>query len=65
MTDKSIRRRMIPMKKFVCQVCGYTYDPAKGDSYSGAVPGTEFEQLPANWTCPICLSPKEKFKASD
>ncbi len=53
------------MKKFVCQVCGYTYDPAKGDSYSGTAPETGFENLPANWTCPICLSPKTKFAESD
>ncbi|HVP94061.1 MAG TPA: rubredoxin [Methanoregulaceae archaeon] len=52
------------MTKYVCPVCGYTYDPEKGDAYSGARPGTEFDQLPANWTCPICLTPKEKFLPS-
>ncbi|HTY15807.1 MAG TPA: rubredoxin [Methanoregulaceae archaeon] len=53
------------MKKYVCQVCGYTYDPAKGDAYSGTGPGTEFDKLPANWSCPICLSQREKFSASE
>jgi rubredoxin len=49
------------MEKYVCQVCGYTYDPGKGDHYSGFKPGTEFGQLPTNWTCPICLSVRDKF----
>jgi rubredoxin len=55
---------MTVMTKYVCPVCGYTYDPAKGDTFSGTKAGTEFELLPANWSCPICLTSKEKFSAS-
>ena len=28
------------MKKYVCSVCGYVYDPAVGDPDSGIAPGT-------------------------
>ncbi len=31
------------MKKYVCDVCGYIYDPEKGDPDSGIAPGTPFE----------------------
>jgi rubredoxin len=49
-------------KKYQCSVCGYVYDPAKGDPSSGVKPGTAFEDLPADWVCPVCGSPKSKFK---
>jgi rubredoxin len=49
-------------KKYQCSVCGYIYDPAKGDPSSGVKPGTAFEDLPADWVCPVCGSPKSKFK---
>ena len=37
------------MKKYVCDVCGYVYDPAVGDPDNGIAPGTAFEDLPDNW----------------
>ena len=40
------------MKKYVCNVCGYVYDPAAGDPDSGIAPGTAFEDIPADWVCP-------------
>ncbi|MBR1651974.1 MAG: MBL fold metallo-hydrolase [Alloprevotella sp.] len=40
--------------KYVCSVCGYVYDPAEHD-------GVAFEDLPADWRCPRCRQPKEKF----
>ena len=27
------------MKKYICNVCGYIYDPAAGDPDSGVAPG--------------------------
>lgn len=50
------------MKKYVCSVCGYVYDPEKGDPDSGTKPGTAFEQLPADWLCPVCGAEKGAFK---
>ena len=45
--------------KYVCQVCGYIYDPEAGDPEAGIAPGTPFEHMPEDWTCPICLQGKE------
>ncbi len=50
------------MKKYRCTVCGYIYDPLKGDSASGIDQGTSFESLPENWACPICGVGKEHFE---
>ena len=49
------------MNKYVCDVCGYVYDPEKGDPSSGAAPGIAFEDLPDDWTCPECGAPKDSF----
>ena len=50
------------MKKYKCSVCGYIYDPAKGDSDGGIAPGTPFEKLPDDWTCPVCGASKDQFE---
>jgi flavin reductase (DIM6/NTAB) family NADH-FMN oxidoreductase RutF/rubredoxin len=50
------------MKKYVCAVCGYTYDPAVGDPDSGVAAGTPFESLPADWVCPVCGASKDQFE---
>ena len=42
------------MKKYICDICGYEYDPAAGDPDNGIAPGTPFEALPADWVCPMC-----------
>jgi rubredoxin len=49
------------MKKYVCGVCGYVYDPANGDSENDVAKGTEFRDLPADWTCPVCGADKSEF----
>jgi rubredoxin len=49
------------MKKYVCDVCGYIYDPAVGDPDNGVVAGTAFEKLPDDWVCPMCGASKESF----
>ena len=36
------------MKKYVCDVCGYVYDPTVGDPDNGVAAGTPFDQLPAD-----------------
>ena len=49
------------MEKFECGMCEYTYDPAKGDPGRGIAPGTSFDDLPNNWTCPKCGAGKNLF----
>ena len=49
------------MAKYICDVCGYEYDPAAGDPDNGIAPGTSFESLPEDWTCPLCGVGKDQF----
>jgi rubredoxin len=53
------------MKKYVCDVCGYIYDPAAGDPDGGIAAGTSFENLPADWVCPTCGASKDNFSPVD
>ena len=56
-----VERRIIIMKKYECELCGYIYDPAVGDDDGGIAPGTSFEALPEDWVCPLCGAGKEDF----
>ena len=47
------------MKKYVCTVCNWIYDPAVGDPDSGIAPGTRFEAIPDDWSCTLCGVTKE------
>jgi rubredoxin len=49
------------MDKYECNVCGYVYDPAEGDSDGGIEAGTSFEDLPDDWVCPVCGVGKDEF----
>ena len=51
----------IDMQKYVCDVCGYIYDPAVGDPDSGIAAGTAFEDIPEDWVCPVCGVTKSDF----
>jgi rubredoxin len=51
------------MQKYVCEVCGYVYDPAEGDLDHGIKPGTPFEEIPEDWVCPVCGVNKDQFNA--
>ncbi len=50
------------MDKYICIVCGYIYDPQKGDPDSGIKPNTPFEKLPDDWLCPVCGAGKSEFE---
>ena len=51
------------MDKYVCDACGYVYDPAVGDPDNGIEAGTAFEALPEDWVCPLCGLGKDVFEA--
>lgn len=68
--DKSINinlktKNMSTLKKYECDVCGYVYDPAIGDEDAGIKPGTDFEDLPDDWVCPLCGVGKDNFTLID
>lgn len=50
---------------YQCTVCGFIYDPDEGDPDSGIPPGTAFEDIPDNWSCPVCGVTKEDFRPID
>ena len=49
------------MKNYVCDVCGYIYEPENGDPDNNIPPGTAFKDLPDDWVCPICSVGKDQF----
>lgn len=53
------------MAKYVCTICGYVYDESKGIPEKGIAPGFVFEDLPEDWSCPLCGAPKSAFKKLD
>ena len=57
-----VARKEPMMEKWKCTLCGYVYDPAKGDPDSDIEPGTAFEALPDDWVCPDCGAGKEDFE---
>jgi len=52
----------VTMDKYECTVCGYVYDPAKGDPDGGIAPGTKWEDIPDDWVCPLCGAGKDSFQ---
>ena len=50
------------MKKWMCLICGWIYDEAEGAPEDGIAPGTKWEDVPPNWTCPDCGARKEDFE---
>jgi rubredoxin len=62
LSDRMLFHKGDPMQKWICTVCGYIYDPAKGDPENGVAAGTDFEDLAADWVCPVCGASKEDFE---
>lgn len=52
----------MPYRKWMCLVCGFIYDEAKGLPEEGIAPGTRWEDVPPNWVCPDCKARKEDFE---
>ena len=49
-------------KTWMCLICGWIYDEAAGDPEHDIAPGTPWEAVPMNWTCPECGARKEDFE---
>ena len=47
--------------KYVCDACGWEYDEELGSPENGIAPGTKFEDLPEDFTCPLCGVDKSMF----
>ena len=59
------KERSTKMDRYVCSACGYVYDPEVGDPESDIPPNTPFEDLPDDWTCPVCGVGKDEFEKED
>ena len=53
------------MQKYICDLCGYVYDPSAGDPDNGVEPGTSWEDVPGDWLCPDCGAGKDEFSKTD
>lgn len=60
-TKKAVSRAI----KYKCNVCGYVYDPEKGDSDGEIKKGTPFEAIPDSWVCPVCGAAKDMFAKTE
>jgi len=47
---------------WICESCGFIYDPAIGDPDGGIPPGTAFEDIPKDWFCPVCGARTSDFR---
>jgi rubredoxin len=50
------------LKRFICLGCGFLYDEALGLPEHGIAPGTRWADIPDNWACPDCFTPKHLFE---
>ena len=53
------------MKKYICTLCGYEYDEELGIPEAGIAPGTAWEDVPADFVCPLCGVGKDEFSAAE
>jgi rubredoxin len=63
MSDRPIEKTLAELAPtwHECRVCGYTYEPEKGDSKNKIPPNTPFKDLPDNWRCPVCGASQKVF----
>jgi rubredoxin len=49
--------------RYICSICGYVYDEKRGEPHRGIRPGTTFDDLPDDYTCPVCaIDPKIRVR---
>jgi rubredoxin len=51
--------------RWMCESCGFIYDPDEGDPDGGIAAGTPFESIPDDWYCPVCGARKVDFAPSE
>jgi rubredoxin len=52
----------VQFRTWMCLICGWVYDEAAGLPDEGIAPGTRWEDVPMNWTCPECGARKDDFE---
>ena len=51
--------------KYVCEVCGWEYNPAVGAPEAGIPAGTPWEEVPEDFVCPLCGVGKDSFAPAE
>lgn len=51
-----------PYQSWMCLICGFIYNEAEGIPAEGIPPGTRWDDIPPNWTCPECAARKDDFE---
>lgn len=62
MASDPIETVSAPLKRLMCLGCGFSYDEALGLPEHGLAPGTRWEDVPEDWVCPDCGTPKSGFE---
>ena len=63
---RAVPKKVVPnWKHYVCNGCGYEYDPGVGDPEGDIASGTLFKDIPKEWTCPVCGQEKDGFIDAD
>jgi rubredoxin len=60
-----IALRGVKIRKYECDKKSYVYDEAAGDPDNGIAPETKWDDLPADFTCPLCSVGKDEFTARE
>jgi rubredoxin len=60
--DLRMTESQVQYKTWMCLICGYVYDEAAGLPDEGIAPGTRWEDVPMNWTCPECGARKDDYE---
>ena len=53
--------RSTTAQQWICESCGFVYDPEEGDPDGGIPAGTAFQDIPDTWFCPVCGARKKDF----
>ncbi|MBR1739340.1 MAG: rubredoxin [Ruminococcus sp.] len=61
---QNLKKEVISVK-YVCDICGYIYDPENGEPDSGVAAGTEWENVPEDFVCPVCGVGKDQFSPAE
>ena len=59
---RALMTEPIEYQTWMCLLCGWIYDEEKGAPDDGIPPGTRWEDVPVNWTCPECGARKDDFE---
>jgi rubredoxin len=53
------------LTRWICLGCGFSYDEALGLPEHGLAPGTRWRDIPEDWICPDCGTPKARFEMTE